>query len=134
MTNTKRQLIEEIRKEEYLVGVEQDSSLARGINNIKRQLRNALKPLSGDLYSKEIHFLFELIQNADDNIYPNNVIPKVKFILTNKDLTLENNESGFTEENVLAICKVGESSKTSEVITKGDYCCCYCVSGVVLIQ
>lgn len=55
------------------------------------------------------------MQNADDNIYPRKVIPKLTFVLRKLAeggyLFVCCNEKGFTEEHVRAICRVRHSSK-----------------------
>lgn len=82
--------------------------------NLQTQLNNALKLLSEDLYSKKSHFILELVQNADDNGYRDGVTPELTFQVSPNRLVLTNNELGFTEENISAICKVGASSKAKD--------------------
>lgn len=87
----------------------------------KDSLNNAIRTLSNDLYSKDTHFIFELIQNAEDNEY-NASEPSLSFILVKTDptgthgsdgaLIVQNNEIGFSPENIDAICAVGKSTKT----------------------
>ena len=87
---------------------------------IRDSLNNAIQHLASGLYSRNPHFIFELIQNAEDNTY-NNTSPSLSFWLTKIDptgtegsdgaLIIENNETGFTSENVNAICQVGETTK-----------------------
>lgn len=103
-------IINDIRKK-LLVDVELPPDLREGVNELKEQLNNALDHLSRDLYSTDAHFLLELIQNADDNSYAHGLVPTVKFIVNDRHVVLENNESGFTEPNVRSLCKVGESTK-----------------------
>jgi hypothetical protein len=64
-----------------------------------------------ELYSDPAHFVLELIQNLDDTAYPPNVTPTATFQLQGKTLTVESNQSGFTEADVLSICDMGQSSK-----------------------
>lgn len=88
----------------------------------KKDLKNSLDIIATDIYQKDTHFVFELIQNAEDNNYDNNKHPSLTFKLLKKDFTetedtdgvlvIENNEIGFTKDNISAICKVGESTKT----------------------
>lgn len=66
--------------------------------------------LSRQLYDKETHFLLELIQNAEDNTY-SGVTPSLTFTYKRGSLRVDCNETGFTESNVRAICKIGESTK-----------------------
>lgn len=67
--------------------------------------------LSVELCSDPSHFVLELIQNLDDTVYPTSVNPTATFQLQGKPLTVESNQSGFTEEDVFAICDMGQSSK-----------------------
>ena len=99
-----------------------------GLNDVKliessrtiRNLHNAIKKLANDLYSKETHFLLELVQNAEDNEYRKDAC--LSFCLLKTDptntegsvgaLLIQNNEIGFGINNIEAICAVGESTKT----------------------
>lgn len=71
--------------------------------------------LSADLYSSDSHFLYELIQNADDNFYSKATErgeqPELTIAFHNNQIIVSSNEDGFTESNVKAICKAGESTK-----------------------
>ena len=83
-------------------------------------LNNALELLADGLYSRDPHFIFELIQNAEDNSY-DEPLPSLSFWLTKIDptgsegsdgaLIIQNNETGFCLENVDALCAVGETTK-----------------------
>ncbi|KAI3740240.1 hypothetical protein L2E82_30665 [Cichorium intybus] len=62
----------------------------------------------------------ELIQNAEDNEYPEDVNPSLEIVFTSKDITntgapatllLFNNEKGFLRKNIESICSVGLSTK-----------------------
>ena len=92
----------------------------RESERIRDSLNNTIQNLAGELYSRNPHFIFELIQNAEDNSYKN-PSPSLSFRLTRTDLTdtrgsegaliIENNETGFTYDDVDVICKAGESRK-----------------------
>ncbi len=94
-----------------------------GSEKLKTGLNNAINILADDLYNKHIHFIFELIQNAEDNSYEkhSNQPPYISFRLTKTDptftsgsdgaLIIQNNETGFNRDNVEAICAVGETTK-----------------------
>ena len=83
-------------------------------------LNNALELLADGLYSRDPHFIFELIQNAEDNSY-DEPAPSLSFWLTKIDptgsegadgaLIIQNNETGFCPENVDALCAVGKTTK-----------------------
>ena len=90
--------------------------------NTETSLRNqyqACLRLADDLYGEEEHFLFELIQNADDNNYDNGVAPSLDISIEDIEiagkkqtcLILKNNEIGFSEDNVRALCRIGQSTK-----------------------
>lgn len=112
---TPRDIIERIRTEGYLLDIDEESDkIKRGAKSLQKNLNNALKLLSDDLYSKKSHFVLELVQNADDNDYHTGVVPQLTFKLDPKRLVLVNNEVGFSERNVQALCSVGESSKANK--------------------
>lgn len=105
---SQKEIIEQIRKDEFYIGTDFN------IDSIKRKFNNALTKLSDDLYSKDIHFVLELIQNADDNKYESKEVPVLKFIIEPDKILIQNNEIGFAKENILALCSVGESTKTKQ--------------------
>lgn len=63
------------------------------------------------MYDKSTHFLLELLQNADDNTYKC-ATPTLSFTYRPGSLRVDCNEVGFSEQNVKAICTIGESTKT----------------------
>jgi HSP90 family molecular chaperone len=67
--------------------------------------------IAEQLYRKSTHFLLELIQNADDNSYERDTLPQLNITYRNKCLQVDCNETGFSERNVEAICRVGYSTK-----------------------
>lgn len=73
--------------------------------------------LSGDLYKEATHFLYEMLQNADDNDYaPHNIATVLLHCeshqFTGNILTVYNNELGFRNKDIEAICQTGGSTKT----------------------
>ena len=110
-----REVIERIRTEDYLLDIEEESDrVRRGAKSLHKKLNSALDLLSKDLYSKKSHFILELIQNADDNEYVKSTVPQLTFKLATERLILLNNEIGFSERNVQALCSVGDSSKAKK--------------------
>ncbi|KXH62181.1 hypothetical protein CSAL01_05514 [Colletotrichum salicis] len=75
------------------------------------QLREALKILADQLYSKPTHFTLELLQNADDNDYSACFLDAdgKKFY----GLETGCNENGFSLEHIDALCSIGKSTKKS---------------------
>ncbi|KAI3459682.1 hypothetical protein Pfo_016345 [Paulownia fortunei] len=109
--NDPARVIKSIRQEEF--GLDQSLSATENSMLEKQHARlgRALHCLSQELYSQDSHFLLELVQNADDNIYPKNVEPTLTFILQEKGIIVLNNEEGFLENNIRALCDVGNSTK-----------------------
>ncbi|EDO05181.1 DnaJ-like protein subfamily C member [Babesia bovis T2Bo] len=82
------------------------------VNNQRKQLERSVRRLSEDLYSSRCHLHLELIQNADDNKY-NCPLPEIGFVLDRSGIVVINNECGFTDSDVKALCDIGSSSKTN---------------------
>ena len=109
---------------EYIQQIRMD--FLEGHEKLKTSLNNSIKTLADDLYNKDIHFIFELIQNAEDNSYEKHSThpPYISFRLKKTDptftsgsngaLIIQNNETGFNRENVNAICAVGETTKKKD--------------------
>lgn len=67
-------LIAQIRQEEFGFNVELNEDGTRLLTKQQERLGRSLERLSKDLYSKDTHFVLELIQNADDNEYPEDMM------------------------------------------------------------
>ncbi|XP_056285066.1 uncharacterized protein wu:fj29h11 isoform X2 [Pseudoliparis swirei] len=106
-----RAIIEDIRKNEFGIGVELNAAGLKLMQVHQDRLGRSLDRLSTELYSKDTHFVLELIQNADDNSYPSEVVPALAFVVERDCITVLNNETGFQEKNIRAICDVGRSTK-----------------------
>lgn len=111
-----REIVTSIRRDEFGIGLEHDLSEQQKqiADKQKDMLGRSLQRLSQELYSKDTHFVLELVQNADDNSYHTHTgkaPPSLKFILSKTCITVLNNETGFIEKNVRAICDVGKSTK-----------------------
>jgi hypothetical protein len=68
--------------------------------------------LAKNLYTSQARFVFELLQNADDNQYTKGQDPYVVFRVYPDRVVIDCNEDGFKRENLTAICDIGNSSKT----------------------
>ncbi|ESN90221.1 hypothetical protein HELRODRAFT_90869 [Helobdella robusta] len=112
-----RGIVDEIRRNEFGIGVALDGE---GRVLMKKQLDRqgrCLDRLSKDLYSKDTHFVLELVQNADDNSYSSeNCTPSLRFILNQDSIVVLNNEVGFNELNFRAICDVGRTTKGKHML------------------
>ncbi|XP_065109604.1 uncharacterized protein [Paramisgurnus dabryanus] len=110
--NEHKAIIEDIRKTEFGIGVELNEEGQNLMRKQQARLGRSLERLSTELYSKDTHFVLELIQNADDNNYPNGgEQPALTFVVEKDCITILNNECGFEEKNIRAICDVGRSTK-----------------------
>ena len=113
MAAAARAHVEKLRRERYYIGRGEQNPLAE-------DMHQAVNYLSQELYSKDVHFLMELVQNAEDNEYPDGVAPSLEFLVTSTDITgsgasstllIFNNEKGFSPSNIQSICGVGKSTK-----------------------
>lgn len=119
---TPEQVINDIRQKKY--GIGDDGRQREDFREISGDLRNAIEQLSTGLYEEDVHFILELIQNAEDNRYSESVLPDLKFCLVEEDptdtpgskgcLCVYNNETGFSEDNVRSVSATGKSTKTKK--------------------
>lgn len=78
------------------------------------QLLNSLLSVGEDgLYSNNLRFIFELIQNVDDCEFAveENRVLDIHFDFNNDKIVLQYNEKGFTPFNVFAITGIAEAAK-----------------------
>ncbi|CAN5959351.1 unnamed protein product [Sphagnum jensenii] len=115
--NVCRDHVEEIRRKRFNIGEDQQKS------QLASMLQGAIEQLSAELYQKDIRFVPELIQNAEDNNYGPGVTPSLEFVLTDRDvadvgasatLLLFNNETGFQEKHMSSLCAVTMSTKKGQ--------------------
>lgn len=85
-------VVESIRREEFGVGVVLDAAGSQLRQRQNERIGRALQRLSQELYSKDTHFVLELVQNADDNVYAAGALPALEFVLQNSGITVLNNE------------------------------------------
>ncbi|KAJ0422940.1 hypothetical protein BJY00DRAFT_299903 [Aspergillus carlsbadensis] len=122
--STARELVEQIARDH---GHLDEETLSRMDPDTRRRVKYALFQkdemigssvitLAKNLYTSTARFVFELLQNADDNSYTSakssSADPFVSFHVYDQRVVIECNEDGFTRENLVAICNVGKSSKT----------------------
>lgn len=119
MPNGQKEFIEKYRRDKFGLDIEGKPSTLHP--DLLSDFNDALTKISKDVYSDDIHFLFELIQNAQDNTYAENIVPTLSFLLLAEDptetedsegcLCVFNNEIGFNQEDIKSICSVGSSTK-----------------------
>ncbi len=76
----------------------------------------AVLDLLGQLYSERTHFIFELIQNAEDA-----GATEVAFELFADRLELRHDGRPFTEADVRGVCGVGKSGKSADLTAIGQF-------------
>ncbi|CAF3608899.1 unnamed protein product [Fusarium graminearum] len=78
-------------------------------------LSHSVKILAKQIYGSGARFVFELLQNAEDNMFnkarASNALPFISFKIYPDKIVVECNEDGFTEPDLDAICAVGKSNK-----------------------
>ncbi|RNA18989.1 hypothetical protein BpHYR1_038870 [Brachionus plicatilis] len=99
-----------IRKR-YGIGLELNEESRSVTESLTGVIGRSLQSLSSELYNKDMHFVLELIQNADDNSYVSQTSPTLVFLIEKNCITLFNNEMGFSSTNIDAICDVKASTK-----------------------
>jgi hypothetical protein len=76
----------------------------------------AVLDLLGQLYSERTHFIFELIQNAEDA-----GATELAFELFEDRLELRHDGRPFTEVDVRGVCGVGQSGKAGDLTSIGQF-------------
>ena len=76
----------------------------------------AVLDLLGQLYSERTHFIFELIQNAEDA-----GATELAFELFEDRLELRHDGRAFTEADVRGLCGVGKSGKSGDLTAIGKF-------------
>lgn len=83
--------------------------------NLQILAGNGIIHVAKDLYDVDARFIFELIQNADDNQYSvadhQSQVRFLHFKLYYDRIIVESNEDGFSEQDLRAICSIHQSTK-----------------------
>eukprot|EP00913_Durusdinium_trenchii_P026266 g24645.t1 len=101
-------------------------------------VQGAVKRLADDLYSGEVHFMLELLQNADDCDFPSDALPSLTVTFESNPeqfakwttfepskpasayLIIEHNETGFRDFNLKALCDIAQSTKAGGASALGS--------------
>ncbi|OAA54856.1 ATPase-like, ATP-binding domain protein [Cordyceps fumosorosea ARSEF 2679] len=82
----------------------------------EKAISHSIKTLARTVYDSNARFIFELLQNADDNKFTEAAkkrrAPGITFKLWPDKIIIDCNEDGFTTKDLEAICSIGQSSKT----------------------
>jgi hypothetical protein len=88
-------------------------SKRENLKDFRKLICGSLNHLSVNLYSSSLHFLFEIIQNFEDNEYNQGSKPWLMKLVIEKDYLLFcSNEVGFQPKDIISICSCSESSKS----------------------
>lgn len=96
-----------------------DEEYFRRLCNIRKIIKESLGKEGYNSYLDIIlksgtdrgRFIQELLQNADDCYYKQNVTPSFSLSMNGHTIATEYNEIGFTRENIRSITAIGESTK-----------------------
>jgi hypothetical protein len=80
--------------------------------------------LLANRYDDRAHFIFELLQNAEDALkrrFPDDGSREVYFTLSEHALRFSHYGQLFTEQNVRGICGIGESTKSEDLTAIGRF-------------
>jgi len=82
---------------------------------MRKSICGSLRHLGADLYSSSLHFIHEIVQNADDNNYAKNVTPTLCITVSEEHIIISNNEIGFLARDVQSVCSLAVTTKTGGV-------------------
>lgn len=85
-------------------------------NKLQLGLDTASRKTQICMYSDSTHFVYEILQNADDY-----GATEIFFKLSKEGLLIEHNGEAFTEENVKAITYFGKSTSRDELVKTGRF-------------
>lgn len=91
---------------EHVFRVREEKEKFRG----DKDKENLLRMVTESAYSKETHYVLELIQNAEDEDSKN-----ITFTITNDHIFVENDGEPFTADDVFSICSAGQTKKENKI-------------------
>lgn len=72
------------------------------------------KALSDDAYPDNAHFIYEIIQNAEDSSYLKNEKAELEFHLLNDGILVLSNQDGFNNDDIRSICVMASGGKIAK--------------------
>lgn len=87
---------------------------------MRAKLERAVRLLAGELYADGIHFVLELLQNAEDSEYDFWDAPFFRIVRRPGHLLVQYNEVGFREEDVRSLCDISRSTKSKSAGQIGE--------------
>ena len=111
----KIQFLDKLKKEKLIRKIfEETGSTERDAKNTS----NALHAIMGDLYTETERFVFELLQNADDQPEDGEMV-NVKLKTLEENLLFLHTGKPFTEDDVESISSIGDSTKKKDTEKTG---------------
>ncbi|HFU75055.1 MAG TPA: hypothetical protein ENK66_02300 [Arcobacter sp.] len=98
------------KQEQLIRNIKESFEKEKGTKSYKR-VQDMAKIISENLYSEDSHFIYELIQNAQDNSYDTIDKKKLDFFVSKDGILIKNNEKGFKDTQIEAICDFANSTK-----------------------
>jgi hypothetical protein len=62
-------VVQSIQHHEYGIGMTSDPASEAVQARLRARMQRALEKLTQEIYAEDVHVMFELLQNADDNLY-----------------------------------------------------------------
>lgn len=108
-----------VRYGAYAIAFNQDVSFISNLSLYFEHRPLTITPsLAKQIYGSGARFVFELLQNADDNSFTKAVragdSPSISFQVHPDRIIIECNEDGFNKNDLNAICNVGQSTKSTQ--------------------
>ena len=111
----KLRFVDKLNKEKFIKNIfEETGSTPRDAKNIS----NALHAIMGDLYTETERFIFELLQNADDQPLNESLVNVTLKTLT-ENLLFMHTGKPFCEADVESISSIGDSTKKNDAEKTG---------------
>jgi len=107
-------------QEEHIEKIRAEFGVSEGTRS-REVLQNLLKFVAEDVNKDKYHFIFELIQNADDCTFPEGATPPfMEIYVSGKAVVSRVNECGFMKKDVDSLCHAGNSQKQDCHETTGE--------------
>ncbi len=106
-----RELVEAIRMKRGL-GYREGTAERGIVDGIMEIVGHALQVIARDIYTSSHRCFFELLQNADDLRFGADAVPTFRIQVFPNGVLISNNElEGFSKDDIVSICGIGQSTK-----------------------
>ena len=115
MSNTEQEKLLVELNEAHSKREQQNKELSRTFGKDLNQAQYKKdKALSDDAYPDNAHFIYEIIQNAEDSSYLKNKKAELEFHLLNDGILVLSNQDGFTNDDIRSICLMASGGKIAK--------------------